>query len=221
MPRTGNLQTLQQHAPLLTAAVLLCLFAVYLAWQTNAWLRLAGEPVAADAATVQPQTTPPDLDRMASLFGAPPAPVAAGANGPTPETDLGLTLHGSLVNEDPARSTAIIERQGTPPQLFTSGTEIVPGVELTGVFPDHVEISRDGRTEILRFPDTGSASFVSTDVHDFPDPNTGLPPGSEPVMTDTEADLMEQQMDALRQQMEAAMDPNGNPPPDDQPMEEN
>ncbi|WP_028239348.1 type II secretion system protein N [Stutzerimonas azotifigens] len=222
MPRTGNLQKLQQHAPLLAAAVLLCLFALYLARQVSDWLRLVDEPVAVDSATAQPPGAAPDLQRIAGLFGTPPNPEAP--VGAAPETtyasDLGLTLHGSLVNRDPTRSSAIIQQQGMPPQLYMAGTELVPGVKLEAVYPDRIEVSRNGQVETLYFPTSASSSYVTPDLQNLPDPTTGLPPGSEPVPTESDA-AMQQQMDALRQQMEEGANPSGNPPTDEQPMEDN
>ncbi|WP_120996377.1 type II secretion system protein N [Stutzerimonas urumqiensis] len=213
MPRPGSLQNYQRHAPLVAATLLLCLFAVYLAWQVMQWMALMAAAETAGTDAVQATGAAPDLARLEQLFGPPPASQAGGA---LPASDLNLTLHGSFVHADPARSSAIIEQSGKPPERYSPGDEITSGVRLERVLPDRVELSKDGRQQVLAFP-TSRSSGTSSNAGDYPDPSTGLPPGTAPV--DPEAALMEQQMEALRQQMEGVM--NEQAQPTDAPMEDN
>jgi general secretion pathway protein C len=148
LSRFGNAHWWSLQAPLLLAIVLLLGTAVHLAWRGSAWLNLLrSEPVVALPRPQAPITSvaPPQL---ANLFGLPPraAPVAP------PATTLRLTLHGSFVHPDPARSSAIIQRDGGPARRQTVNSQLDPGVRLHAVYPDRVEIDRNGQLETLPFP---------------------------------------------------------------------
>ena len=132
LPRPGSLQNYQRHAPLVAATLLLCLFAVYLAWQVMQWMALMAAAETAGTDAVQATGAAPDLARLEQLFGPPPASQAGGA---LPASDLNLTLHGSFVHADPARSSAIIEQSGKPPERYSPGDEITSGVRLERVLP--------------------------------------------------------------------------------------
>lgn len=201
------LERLNRHAPLIISAVIVVLFGLYFAGQINAWLQLSRAPAVAVTDSGQPPGTAPDLDRMESLFGAPPSQGYTADAG-----NSGLTLLGSFVNAESARSTAIIQLDGSPPQLYRVDQELEPGVRLQSVQPDSVEIARGGRIETLYFPSTRSATAAS------------LPDYSEPVapeQNDPQAELLQQQMEALRLQIEGTDTPQDTTPSDEPSKEDN
>lgn len=148
MSRFGNAHWWSLQAPLLLAITLLLGTVVHLAWRSVAWLELLrSEPTVVipspkkAVASVAPQ-------QLANLFGQPPRsePVAP------PPTTLRLTLNGSFVHPDPARSSAIIQRDGGIPRRHAVNSQLEPGVRLHAVYPDRVEIDRNGELETLPFP---------------------------------------------------------------------
>lgn len=213
---------------LLLGTALVIAMSISLAWQTAAWLRLLREQDSSVATASAPSTQPPSVDNMQRLFGS----ASLAGDGPPPATSLRLTLHGSFVHNDPQRSSAIIQREGSKPQRFGLGQELDSGVKLHAVYRDRVELERNGRLESLPFPASRSAG-TSTNVD--PNENEGGGYGAPPPYEDNQppadagdplsglqeenADMLRQRMEALRQQMEAA---GSLPPPDaptDQPME--
>lgn len=201
------LERLNRHAPLIVSAAIVLLFGLYLAGQIQAWLQLSQTPAAAVADSGQPAGTPPDLERMQSLFGTSATQSYAADTGSS-----GMTLLGSFVNADAARSTAIIQLEGSPPQLYRVDQELEPGVRLHSVQPDSVEIARNGRIETLNFPSTRSATAAS--LPDYSEP-------AAPEQIDPQAELLQQQMEALRQQVEGADAPPENTPSDEPSKEDN
>jgi general secretion pathway protein C len=69
-----------------------------------------------------------------------------------PETNLKLSLHGVFAEGDPATGAAIIGKAGATQQYYQVGAEIMAGVKLQAVYQDRVVLSRDGRSEVLKFP---------------------------------------------------------------------
>ena len=68
------------------------------------------------------------------------------------ETRLNLTLHGVFVEDKPDAGAAIIGKAGAKQSYYRVGHKVMSGVNLQAVFNDRVIISRDGKSEILRFP---------------------------------------------------------------------
>ncbi len=209
MAAPAALQRLRQHAPLILSAAIVVLFALYLAGQISAWRALTREPVTSAVNTGNPAGAAPDLSRMETLFGTP-----AGQAYTPDASNSDLTLLGSFVNADPARSTAIIQLDGNPPQLYRVDQELEQGVRLHSVMPDSVEILRGGRVESLHFPTTRSAAVVPDNLTDYGDP-------AQQVQPDPQAEMLQQQMEALRQQVEGSDSPPDTPPSDEPPTEDN
>ncbi|WP_263144231.1 type II secretion system protein N [Pseudomonas sp. RIT-PI-AD] len=210
-----------RHLPLLIGIVLMIAMSVSLAWQTLAWLRQLREPAGNAASAAAAPASPPSLDNMQRLFGTP----GSTADGPPPATNLRLTLHGSFVHNDPARSSAIIQREGSKPQRFGLGQELDAGVKLHAVYRDRVELERNGRLESLPFPSSRASSSDSgaEDGGGYGAPPTDdaiQPPvdNNDPLsgLQEENAEMLRQRMEALRQQMEAA----GNLPPPETPTEQ-
>lgn len=214
VPRLASpaaLQKVRQHAPAIVSAAIVVLFGLYLAGQISEWLQLTQSPPTAAADSRQPAGVAPDLQRMASLFGN---PASSGESYAPGASNSDLTLLGSFVHADPARSTAIIQLSGQPPQLYQVEQQLEPDVRLHSVHPDRVEILRGGRIEGLYFPSVRSASAVPDNLPDYSEP-------TEMEALDPQAEMLQQQMEALRQQMEGAESPTEFMPSDEQPTEDN
>lgn len=205
------LQKIRRFAPLILSAVIVVLFGLYLASQVMAWLRLTQTPPAAITDSSQPAGAAPDLERMAGLFGS---PAASGQSYRPGESSSDLTLLGSFVHADPARSTAIIQLSGQPPQLYRVDQELEPGVRLYSVHPDRVEVKRGGRIDSLFFPSVRSPTAVPDSLPDYDEP-------AEMEAPDPQAEMLQQQMEALRQQMEGATSPPETMPSEEQTTEDN
>ncbi|WP_407291140.1 type II secretion system protein N [Stutzerimonas zhaodongensis] len=210
MASTAALQKFRQYAPLILSAAIVVLFGLYLASQAMAWLKLTRTPPTAISDSTQPAGVAPDLERMEGLFGA-PAP--AGQSYTAGESSSDLTLLGSFVHADPSRSTAIIQLAGQPPQLYGVDQELEPGVLLYSVHPDRVELKRGNRIESLVFPSVRSPRAAVDSLPDYSEP--------APIdATDPQAEMLQQQMEALRLQMEGATSPPETMPSDEQPTED-
>jgi len=181
---------------------------VSLAWQTAHWLRLLREPVTVTGSEgSRPHSRALD-PQLGQLFGA----SQAGGDAPAPATSLRLTLLGSFVHADPARSSAIIRSEGSSARRYLIDEEISSGVRLQAVAADHVQLLRNGRRESLSFPQASSDShFAATYAQD-----------NLQQLRDLEDDNMTQlreRMEALRQQMQASGTLPGDADPSEQPME--
>lgn len=201
MASSAMLQRFQQRLPLLLSAVVVVAFGAYLAMQINDWLAITRTPVETrdDASAVA--GVAPDLQRMETLFGAPPpiqAPVSS-------LSSVDLTLHGSFVHAEPERSIAIIQRAGGVPELFHPGDELDSGLSLQTVYADRVELVRNGSLETLYFPVTHSAPLLPEDLSNFNEPAPS--PSTEGSQNPDSALL--QQMETLRQQLETSDAPVG------------
>ncbi|MGE6993984.1 type II secretion system protein N [Pseudomonas sp. NPDC047961] len=211
MASPAALQKIRRFAPLILSAVIVVLFGLYLASQVMAWLRLTQTPPAAITDSSQPAGAAPDLERMEGLFGS---PASSGQSYRPGESSSDLTLLGSFVHADPARSTAIIQLSGQPPQLYRVDQELESGVRLYSVQPDRVEVKRGGRIDSLFFPSVRSPTAVPDSLPDYSEP-------AEMEALDPQAEMLQQQMEALRQQMEGATSPPETMPSDEQTTEDN
>jgi general secretion pathway protein C len=193
---------------MIASITIVVLFGLYLAGQISGWLQLAQAPPEPAADSGQPAGVAPDLQRMESLFGTP------ASQSYTPgASSSDLTLLGSFVHADPARSTAIIQLSGQPPQLYRIDEQLESGMLLHSVHPDRIEIQRGGQIESLYFPSTRSVTAVPDNLPDYSEP-------AETDQLDPQAEMLQQQMEALRQQMEGANSPPENMPSDEPPTED-
>ena len=198
MAASAMLHRLNQQAPLLAGAVILVLFGIYLAAQISDWQRLVQTPAEAVSDPAPVVGVAPDLQQMEQLFGTPPMAPAQAQVSSLASTDF--TLLGSFVHAQPERSIAIIRRAGGLPELFRPGAELDSGISLQTVYADRVEISRNGSLETLYFPASRSAPLLPEDYPDYSEPTDAQT--EEPQDPDTA--LLQQQMEALRQQLEAS-----------------
>ena len=89
-----------------------------------------------------------DLKQVAQLF----KPAAGEIDAAPRNTNLPLTLLGSFVHNRTERSVAVIQASGKAPQRLVPGQEVIQGVRLQAVHPDHVVLVRAGASERLFFP---------------------------------------------------------------------
>lgn len=193
MPLSASRRWVHARATTLIGAALVVAMSVSLAWQTMDWLRLMRAPLPTDAAGAIDQPSPVVGQRLQQLFGA----SQFSGDAPAPATSLRLTLLGSFVHADPARSSAILSVDGGTARRFSVDSEVSNGVRLHAVHADHIELLRNGRRESLAFPRSQSPTHV---------PDTPAPDALD-QLSELEAGNLEQlreRMDALRQQMEAS-----------------
>ncbi|OEC33195.1 general secretion pathway protein C [Pseudomonas cuatrocienegasensis] len=199
-PRT---QRLKNVLPGLISALIVIALIVSLAWQTNDLLRLIRSPLPQPENQIAVTHKQHDPSAIAKLFGT---PMQAESYVP-PATSLRLTLLGSFVHSDPARSSAILQQDGRPAQRYLVNAELESGVHLVKVDSDHVEVLRNGRRERLNFPQRQLSATAA--------PATG---DTLEQLDQLEADNLEtlrERMEALREQMEVS----GMPSTDSEPVE--
>ena len=87
-------------------------------------------------------------------FGRPDPPVAPET---APEAPPVLTLNGVVIATGQAPSRASLSGSGLPQQSFAVGEEVLSGITLKEVHPDHVVLTVEGQDEILGFPNASTA----------------------------------------------------------------
>jgi len=121
---------------------------VLLCWLLAQWTWLALTPKAkrlpVDAA---PLSAPVAADAIFSshIFGR--APAESSAPESVPATSSNLKLHGVFAAIGSLPAFAILSVDGKPDQPVKVGTEIAAGVVLSAVYPDYVEVRRNGVVE--------------------------------------------------------------------------
>ncbi len=143
------------------------LLVILIAWQL-ARLTWMFVPAPAPDTTIPPSgaatsaAADPDGDLRAALreavdahlFGEatreapPPAPDPVDA----PDTNLNLTLSGTLSAIDSEESLAIISERGGNTKVYAVGDVVRSGTKLHSVYPDRVLLDRSGKIEALRLP---------------------------------------------------------------------
>jgi general secretion pathway protein C len=113
-------------------------------------------PAAAPAAPLA--LSGPSTDNASRVFGQPPPPDTGVA---APQTNISLTLVGTLAVKDPTAGLAIVGPAVTDAHVYATGTDIAPGIRLVEVYPDHVIIDRGGTHESLMLPHTGGGVQMS------------------------------------------------------------
>lgn len=88
--------------------------------------------------------------------------VQVAAAGPGTVTGLALTLFGVRVNAATGGGTAIIAGADGLQQVYRVGTEVMPGVTLSGVHFDHVELAHNGANELLYLDQSQPAPSAAT-----------------------------------------------------------
>jgi len=141
--------------PRLIAVVGTALVAAQLAFLT--WKLVPAKTAATPPAIALPLSGP-STDNASRVFGQPPPP---DTGVPAPETNIPLSLVGTLAVKDPAAGLAIVGPSVTDAHVYATGTDIAPGIRLLEVYPDHVIIDRGGNHETLMLPHTGGGVQMS------------------------------------------------------------
>lgn len=206
MPLSGAQRWLVPRAPSILAILMIVLICASLAWQSLAWQRLLHSPQA-NTATASQQIASSTPTSLLPLFAS---PAAANGSAAAPSTNLRLTLLGSFVHADPARSSAIIALEGSKAKGYLVGGQLSDGVLLHAVYRDRVELKRNGRLETLAFKSKPPLAAAAS-------------PGQTPADYNVEqlqqfeeenGNQLRERMQALQQQMQA------NEPPVDAPTEQ-
>lgn len=151
---------LQRRLPFWLSVILGVLIAWTLAQLTWALLPRPKSvaPIYKTSVAASPAT---NLDAAAKLhlFGVASGSAATNA----PETTLNLTLSGVVAaNPDMRQSLAIIASNGVG-KMYAVGAQLPGGARLQSVYPDHVLLSLNGRTQSLSLPKfSGSAGGAET-----------------------------------------------------------
>jgi len=139
---------------------------VLLCWLLAQWTWLVLTPKAKRATVdATPLSAPVAADAIFSshLFGR-----ASGENSAPesqPVTPSNLKLHGVFAAIGSLPAFAILSVDGKPDQPVKAGTEIAPGVVLAAVYPDRVEVRRNGVVERLNLEaKVAGPSGVAKDV---------------------------------------------------------
>jgi len=127
------------------ALALLALVAAYWTW---VWLAPRPAPLAPPASTTIGATS------AAALFGSTDQPGAVAAA----PTGIAIRLLGIVAAKDGYNGYAVVELD--PKQIVAAeeGDEIVPGIRLAEVGPDHILLERNGTRETLTWPEKTKAA---------------------------------------------------------------
>src|SRR5690606_5348599 len=98
-----------------------------------------------------------DVQAIASahLFGeanAAEAPPPVVVHEEVAETQLALSLRGTIAANDPSAALAIIAASGRDEKVYAIQDTVAPGTTLHAVYPDRVILNRNGALEALKLP---------------------------------------------------------------------
>lgn len=154
-------QKLFKQLPIVAVVVLLLLLAwasAQLVWQFLTPKETTPTAVANQTNTPRNVSTPAYFAEIASrnLFGEAKTEPQKTATQPleAPETKLNLKLRGVYAVDDPKKGYAIIANGSRPEEMVTVGKKLPGNIKLDSVYPDRVIISRSGKLETLKLPET-------------------------------------------------------------------
>lgn len=197
MPLSGAQRWLASRAPSILAVLIIILICISLAWQSVAWQRLLNRPPVNTASASQETASNHTPTSLLPLFASPAAVSSTAA----PSTNLRLTLMGSFVHADPARSSAIIALEGSKAKRYVVGAQLSDVVLLHAVYRNRVEIKRNGRLETLAFKSKAQSLAAAS-------PNQ--PPPQDYNVEQLQAfeqehgNQLRERMQALQEQMQAS-----------------
>lgn len=197
MPFIGAQRWLLPRAPNLLAVLLIVLMCISLAWQSLEFRRLLQMP----AATIHSQnqaTNSPVQVSLLPLFAGTAAPETSTA----PNTNLRMTLMGSFMHADPARSSAIIALEGGKAKRYLVGAQLSDGVLLHAVYRDRIELKRNGRLETLGFKPRSQHTSQGQ-----PEPVADSNLAQLQQLEEESGNQLRERMQALQEQMQAAETP--------------
>lgn len=186
------------------------LMSASLAWQSLEWRRLLQAPISPRNSQEQAAVSPPQVSLL-PLFASATAP----DNNAAPTTNLRLTLMGSFMHADPARSSAIIALDGGKAKRHLVGSQLSEGVLLHAVYRDRVELKRNGRLETLAFKPRATSANSTSQIEPMPDNNLA----QLQQLEEESGNQLRERMQALQEQMQAVETPAD--APTEQPTENN
>ena len=137
--RSNAVQNLTIRLVNLAALTLLGFVLAYWTWQ---WLAPAPQPRAGNGAVISAKTSDAD-----SLFGS--APAKAGG---TAQSSSSVKLLGVAAASGDRYGHAVLQADGKRVLAVREGGEVLPGLTLAEVWPDHVVLDRSGIREKLVLP---------------------------------------------------------------------
>jgi general secretion pathway protein C len=199
LPLSGAQRWLVPRAPNILAVLIIAFICISLAWQSLAWQRLLQRPAVSTSSASQTAPSKVTPTSLLPLFSSPDAANSSAA----PSTNLRLTLLGSFVHADPARSSAIIALEGSKAKRYGVGSQLSDGVLLHAVYRDHVELKRNGRLESLAFKLRSPVASAANTSQPTPDYNAAQLQQFE----EENGQQLRQRMQELQQQMQMSETP--------------
>ncbi|MDH5360125.1 MAG: type II secretion system protein GspC [Gammaproteobacteria bacterium] len=134
-------------------------------WEAVSLLR--GPEESAVISMVSPQTTPRQTLRQPPAAGELFGSAGNGSNGAStaaPDTNLNLSLSGVIAADDPAIALAFIRVAGAQEKSYAINEQVAGGAIVKEIHQDRVILSRNGRFETLRMPQTFSGIVMEEDA---------------------------------------------------------
>lgn len=196
-----------QIVPRFLPFFLFILIGCSLAWQGVTWNRLLHSPPGAPTSVTAEQPVAQSLDNLLPLFAD--SQPNSGAN---PATNLQWVLLGSFAHADAQQSSALIQDEQAKAKRYRVGEQLAPGIRLHAVYPDRVELLRNGRVETLPFKRTPQHDGRNSDLADS---TNGEVPG-EQALPGLDPEQLQRELESLSEQLQPE---EGAPQPDETSME--
>jgi len=202
-------EKLSMSAPTVVSACLLLLALCASGWQLARWLASTGDATASEvhpAVVSAPTPDPLPVILSANVFGAAPTAAAASSTANTATREAtGFVLRAAFAGEN-GRGGAIIENSAGQADWYSVGQNVVPGLLLKEVHPDHVILDRAGTPERLQFErlaDTALAQSAASLPTSESTPAFTVEPGQpqpipQDMAPDEKANLIRQRLEELR-----------------------
>ena len=138
----GRSDAVQNWTVRLVSLAALTLLGFVLAYWTWQWLAPAPQPRAAQGSGISAKTSDAD-----TLFGS-----ASAHAGTTAQSSSSVKLLGVAAASGDRHGHAVLQAEGKKVLAVREGGEVLPGVTLAEVWPDHVVLDRRGIREKLALP---------------------------------------------------------------------
>ena len=146
-------QRLRLHLPAFSVVVIWLVALFVLTWLSAEWFWRANAP---DPVVLPTQIVSDPLLAAQSIISrhlmGETQQVTAGSGAPA---NSQFQLTGAMTASKGRAGFAVISEDGKSPLSVVEGEEFAPGITLTKVFANKVEIRRQGRTEVLEINDKG------------------------------------------------------------------
>lgn len=198
-----------QIVPRFLPFFLFILIGCSLAWQGVTWNRLLHSLPGAPTSVTAEQPVAQSLDNLLPLFAD--SQPNSGAN---PATNLQWVLLGSFAHADAQQSSALIQDEQAKAKRYRVGEQLAPGIRLHAVYPDRVELLRNGRLETLQFKRTPEQEASNSDLAESANADELV----EPAIPGLDPEQLQRELQSLSEQLQPEEAP---PQPDEISMEGN